>query len=182
MVADIDRARDALHSIPPDLPRDEWVRVGMAAQAAGLDFDAFNDWSAGAGNYDARAVADTWRSFKPGKGVGPGTLYREAAGHGWRMGEGKPQQRPQQAPRKAAQPPRKPAPGMSPAEVWARCEPASWEHGYAPAWLRDAIEYTRTNQTTTDAAEQASHVASRRARDAAVKALAKPAEVGILVD
>ena len=54
--------------------------------------------------------------------------------------------------------------------------------GYAPAWLRDAIEYTRTNQTTTDAAEQASHVASRRTRDAAVKALAKPAEVGILAD
>lgn len=59
---------------------------------------------------------------------------------------------------------------------------SSPDGGYAPAWLRDAIEYTRTNQTTTDAAEQASHVASRRARDAAVKALAKPAEVGILAD
>jgi len=133
MAADIDRARDALHSIPPDLTRDEWVRVGMAAQAAGLDFDAFNDWSAGAGNYDARAAADTWRSFKPGKGVGPGTLFREAAGHGWRMGESKPQQRQQQAPRKAAEPQRKPAPGMSPAEVWARCEPATWEHPYIAA-------------------------------------------------
>ena len=54
--------------------------------------------------------------------------------------------------------------------------------GYAPAWLRDAIEYTRTNQTTTDAAEQAGHVAARRTRDAAVKALAKPAEAGILAD
>jgi len=69
MAADLDRARDALHAIPPDLPRDEWVRAGMAAQAAGLDFDAFNDWSAQAGNYDERAARDTWRSFKPGRGV-----------------------------------------------------------------------------------------------------------------
>ncbi|MDU7587281.1 MAG: AAA family ATPase, partial [Acidovorax sp.] len=132
MAADLDRARDALHAIPPDLPRDEWVRAGMAAQAAGLDFDAFNDWSAQAGNYDERAARDTWRSFKPGRGVGAGTLYRVAAEHGWRM-DGKPQQRPPQAPRKAAEPPRKPAPGMSPAEVWARCEPATAAHPYITA-------------------------------------------------
>lgn len=130
MLADIDRARDALQSIPPDLPRDEWVRAGMAAQAAGLDFDTFNDWSAGGGNYDARDARDTWRSFKPGKGVGAGTLFRVAAEHGWRMGEGKPLQRPQQAPRRAAEPPRKPAPGTSPAEVWSRCEAATVAHGY----------------------------------------------------
>jgi len=133
MAADLDRARDALHAIPPDLPRDEWVRAGMVAQAAGLDFDAFNDWSAQAGNYDERAARDTWRSFKPGRGVGAGTLYRVAAEHGWRMGEGKPQQRPPQVPRKAAEPPHKPAPGMSPAEVWARCEPATATHPYIVA-------------------------------------------------
>ena len=133
MMHDIAKAIDALHAIPPDLPRDEWVRAGMAAQAAGLDFDAFNDWSAQAGNYDERAARDTWRSFKPGRGVGAGTLYRVAAEHGWRMGEGKPQQRPMQAPKKATEPPRKPAPGMSPAEVWARCEPASAAHPYITA-------------------------------------------------
>ena len=133
MAADLERARDALHAIPPDLPRDEWVRAGMAAQAAGLDFDAFNDWSAQAGNYDERAARDTWRSFKPGRGVGAGTLYRVAAEHGWRMGEGKPQHKAAQAPRKAAEPPRKPAPGMSPAEVWNRCEPATAAHGYIVA-------------------------------------------------
>ncbi len=132
-MADTAKAIDALHAIPPDLPRDEWVKVGMAAQAAGLDFDAFNDWSAQAGNYDERAARDTWRSFKPGRGVGAGTLFRVGAEHGWRMGEGKPQQRPMQAPRKAAEPPRKPAPGMGPAEVWNRCEPATWEHGYIVA-------------------------------------------------
>ena len=128
MLTDTAKAIDALHSIPPDLPRDEWVKVGMGAHAAGVDFDTFDAWSAGAGNYDAAASRDVWRSIKPGKGVGAGTLFRMAAENGWRMGEGKPQQRQQQAPRKAAEPPRKPAPGMSPAEVWNRCEPPwkSW--------------------------------------------------------
>jgi len=130
---DTAKAIDALHAIPPDLPRDEWVRVGMAAHAAGLDFDTFDAWSAGAGNYDAAASRDVWKSIKPGKGIGPGTLYRVGAEHGWRMGEGKPQQRAAQAPKKAAEPPRKPAPGMSPAEVWARCEPASAAHPYITA-------------------------------------------------
>lgn len=130
---DTAKAIDALHSIPPDLPRDEWVKVAMAAHAAGVDFDTFDAWSAGAGNYNAAASRDVWRSIKPGKGVGAGTLYRKAAENGWRTGEGKPQQRQQQAPRKAAEPPRKPAPGMSPAEVWARCEAASAAHGYIVA-------------------------------------------------
>lgn len=130
MMVDAAKAIGALHSIPPSLSRDEWVRVGMAAQAAGLSFDTFNDWSAGADNYDARAAADTWRSLKPGKGVGAGTLFRVAAEHGWRMGEGKPRQRPQPAPRQATESPKLRAPGMAPAEVWARCIPATWEHGY----------------------------------------------------
>lgn len=131
MAADIDRARDALHAIPPDLPRDEWVRAGMAAQAAGLDFDAFNDWSAQAGNYDARAAADTWRSIRPGRGVGAGTLYREAAAHGWRMDGNKPQHSPSKAAARPVEPPRKPAPGAGPAEVWSRSKPADFMHPYA---------------------------------------------------
>ena len=133
MAADTDRAREALHAIPPDLPRDEWVKVGMGAHAAGVDFDTFDAWSASAGNYNAAASRDVWRSIKPGKGVGAGTLFRMAAENGWRMGEGKPQQRAAQAPKKAAEPPRKPAPGMSPAEVWNRCEAATAAHGYIVA-------------------------------------------------
>ena len=119
MMADTAKAIDALRSIPPDLPRDEWVRAGMAAHAAGLDFDAFDQWSAGADNYTAAAARDVWRSIKPGN-VGAGTLYHMAGEHGWRM-DGKPSARPAPATRKAAEPPRKPAPGMAPAEVWNRC-------------------------------------------------------------
>jgi hypothetical protein len=47
---DINRARDALHSIPPDLSRDEWVKAGMGFHAAGGDFETFDQWSAPAGS------------------------------------------------------------------------------------------------------------------------------------
>lgn len=137
---DLERARDALHFIPPDLPREEWVKAGMAAHAAGLDFDEFDNWSAGAGNYDARAARDTWHSFKPSKGVGIGTLFKMATENGWSDDGKKPQQRPvvdyeailqklMHAP-KSAKPPRKLALGMSPGEVWNRCEAATHAHPY----------------------------------------------------
>lgn len=131
MLNDLARASDALYSIPPDVPRDDWVRAGMAAQSAGLDFDAFNDWSAQAGNYDERDARDTWRSFKPGKGLGAGTLYKMAAElGGWRMGGDKPQRA---APAKKVEQPRKPAPGMGAADVWSRCEAATNSHAYIAA-------------------------------------------------
>ena len=124
MMADTERARAALQSIPPDCDRDTWVRAGMAAHAAGLDFEDFDTWSAQAGNYDARAARDTWRSFKAGKGVGAGTLHRMAGEHGHQ------QERPSKPPKRAATPPPAPRPGMAPADVWARCEPATWAHPY----------------------------------------------------
>jgi putative DNA primase/helicase len=134
MLADLSRASDALYSIPPDLPRDEWVRCGMAAQAAGLDFDAFNDWSAQAANYQANDCRDMWRSIKPGKGVGAGTLYKIAAENGWRISGDKPQSKPAARPAtRPAEPPRKPAPGNSAAEVFGRGEPATNQHGYIVA-------------------------------------------------
>lgn len=133
MATDLDRARDALHAIPPDVPRDAWVRAGMAAQAAGLDFDTFDQWSAQAGNYDANAARDTWRSFKPGKGVGAGTLFKLASENGWRMSEGRPEQRPAKPDARPAAAPRKPADGMGAADVWARCEAATSAHPYIVA-------------------------------------------------
>lgn len=134
MLSDTARASDALYAIPPDLPRDEWVRVGMAAQSAGLDFDAFNDWSAQATNYSERGARDTWRSFTPGKGVGEGTLYKLAAERGWRMGADKPpRQVPASATTRPTEPPRKPIPGMTANDVWGRCESATNSHGYIAA-------------------------------------------------
>lgn len=129
MLNDTDRAIDALHSIPPDIERDSWVRAGMAAHAAGLDFDAFNGWSAGAGNYSEAAARETWRSFKPGKGVGAGTLYRMAAEHGWRMNGDKPQTK-HKPPTRPVEAPAKPRAGMGAAEIWERCEHATSGHPY----------------------------------------------------
>ena len=130
---DLDRARDALQFIPPDLPRDEWLTVGMAAHAAGLQFDDFNAWSAAAGNYSERDARDTWRSFKPGKGIGAGTLFKVAADHGRRRegaaSHGR-QTRPAQAPARPVEPPKAPRPGMGAGEVWGRCKPAPPGHGY----------------------------------------------------
>lgn len=124
MMNDTERARAALQAIPPDCDRDTWVRAGMAAHAAGLDFEDFDSWSAQAGNYNARAARDTWRSFKAGKGVGAGTLHRMAGEHGHQQAS------PSKATKRAVVTPPAPRPGMAPADVWARCEPATWAHGY----------------------------------------------------
>jgi len=121
--ADIDIARAALWAIPADLPRDGWVKAGMAAHAAGLTFDDFDQWSAQAESYDARAVRDTWRSFKPGKGIGPGTLFDMAAKHGHTQARAEPRT---PLARQAAQK----APGATAAAVWGRCEPATNTHPY----------------------------------------------------
>ena len=117
---DTDRARDALHSIPPDLPRDQWVKAGMAAHAAGLGLDDFDTWSAQADTYNAQACRATFRSFKtsPG-GVGAGALFGMARDHGWSDGNAQ-RQAPAKATTRTAEPPRKPAPGMSAAD---RVEP-----------------------------------------------------------
>jgi len=115
----LDRAREALQAIPPDLPREEWVRAGMAAHAAGIDFEEFDSWSAGGANYDQRAARDTWRSFKPDRGIGPGTLFELAKRHGWSAVVTN-DHRPRSAP---------PA-GPTPAEVFERFTPATPEHPY----------------------------------------------------
>ncbi len=134
MMADTDRAHDALNAIPHDLPRDDWHKVGRAAIAAGLDVDALIDWSRNAGNFKSEQdVRAAFKTITPEGGTGAGTLYKIAAGHGWRMNGDKPEQRPMQVTRKAAEPPRKPAPGNGPAGVWSRAVEATNEHSYIKA-------------------------------------------------
>ena len=132
----LNRARQALHAIPPDLPRDEWVIVGMAAQAAELGFDDFNEWSAGADSYKERDARAAWRSFKPGKGVGAGTLFKLAHEHGMRRDSpvGRPHMsRPGKPAERPLQPVKPSRHGVGAAEVWGRCKPAKAEHGYIVA-------------------------------------------------
>ncbi|ARK78161.1 helicase [Burkholderia pseudomallei] len=81
---DAARAREALFSLSAGCSRDEWVRAGMAAKAAGLSEDDFLEWSATGDNYggvrDARSV---WRSIKADGGIGEGTLFKMAKDTGW---------------------------------------------------------------------------------------------------
>lgn len=129
---ELKKARDALFSIPPDISRDEWIKVGMAAQAAGLAFDDFNDWSAQAANYEPTAASDAWKSFKLGKGIGPGTLFKTAATHGWRKDSSGERhfKRQRKGPRQAKL---KGCSESNAVEVWNRCEPATHAHPYVVA-------------------------------------------------
>lgn len=79
---DTSQAVDALYAIPPDMAHDEWVKVGMAFHAAGGDYDTWNEWSSGAASYQLSKARDAWRSFKPGGGVGAGTLFHIAGEYG----------------------------------------------------------------------------------------------------
>jgi hypothetical protein len=45
-VTDQDRAASALRHLDPTCPHEEWVRLGMAAKAAGLTVDDSHTWCA----------------------------------------------------------------------------------------------------------------------------------------
>jgi putative DNA primase/helicase len=79
--------RDALASIPPDLDRETWVRLGMAIKAElGADgFDVWDGWSQAAKDYRETDARDTWRSIKAGGRVRIGTLFHLAQQHGFRF-------------------------------------------------------------------------------------------------
>lgn len=84
--SETDRARAALFAIPPDLPREEWVKVSMGAHSAQVPFQDWLAWCEMAGPpiFNHNDAVSTWRSFddKPG-GIGPGTLFHVAKQHGW---------------------------------------------------------------------------------------------------
>jgi len=125
---DIERARNALQSLPPDLNREDWTRAGMAAKAAGLALEDFTDWSSRGDNYAGpKDCASVWASFK-GDGIGPGTLFHLAFSHGWKD-SAKPQR--QATPRQAKPSPQRAQPDA--AGIWGVCEPASPQHAYITA-------------------------------------------------
>lgn len=118
----------------------------MAAKAAGLQFDDFDQWSATAGNYAGQAdCASVWRSIREDGGIQAATLFALAKAAGWQEHNG-PQQRPHQTREKAAQGPQQPEQGKRPPfdlqAAWEAGEPATAAHGYitrkqgSPAGLR----------------------------------------------
>ena len=126
----IERERDALHSIDPSLSREDWLKAAMAAKAAGLQFDDFHNWSATAGNYksenDCRTV---WKSIKPDGGVTAASLFQMAREHGWHDTNGRLKNvsgYPSRTQSEIIAPaPVKQAESAKAAEIWAYCIPAT---------------------------------------------------------
>ena len=79
-----DDASAALAYIPPDLLREEWVRVLTACKAAGLPESDARAWSAGGATFNERNFRDVWRSLSTDGGIGAGTLFFIAKEHGYR--------------------------------------------------------------------------------------------------
>ena len=125
-----ERARSALRSIDPGCAREEWVKAGMGAKAAGLDFDDFHNWSAGAGNYkDEAECRSVWRSIKEGS-VTAASLFHTAKAAGWTDDVTVCTERPQsrQNERQLEQPSKRPL--LDPATLWSECQPATAAHEY----------------------------------------------------
>jgi putative DNA primase/helicase len=109
--AERERILSALHAVPAGCDRKTWVRVGMAAKAAGLDFAEFDAWSGTADNYGGeRETRDVWNSFTTDGGIGAGTLFTVAREHGWSdratAAPAEPRQRPRQKPAAVSAPAR----------------------------------------------------------------------------
>lgn len=62
---DLKNAEAALFAISPDIPYDEWMRVGMAAQAAGISFAVFDQWSSGGQAYKKADTLRLWKKSSP---------------------------------------------------------------------------------------------------------------------
>jgi hypothetical protein len=127
---EIERARSALWSLDAGTDRDTWVKHAMGAKAAGLDFDAWHEWSATAGNYtneaDCRSV---WRSIKPGP-VGEGSLFHAARAAGWTDDGEAPANRPQSRQERPKQPEASRPPLHDPKALWDACTAATADHPY----------------------------------------------------
>ena len=130
MVNDLDRAHDALHFLDAGCDRETWHKIGRAAIAAGVTVDALDAWSSTADNYaGTRDVQAAFRTIKADGGTGAGTLFLLARDAGWTDNStGTQRQAPAQT--RPVAPPRQPSPGMSPADVWSRCEAATDAHPY----------------------------------------------------
>ena len=116
-------AKAALQFLDPGSDRETWVRVLMAAKAAGVDESAAVAWSAAGPNFiGERDVRSVWRSIRADGGIGPGTLYGMARAAGWKARQGDDSRHPRPTLPIAAR--------TSAAAVWERCSPATASHGY----------------------------------------------------
>ena len=141
----------ALTYISASTDRPQWARIASGIKHEFADdtgFTLFDTWSAKGDNYNTKATRETWKSLKADGGsrgkVSGRTILFEAKAAGFDLAawhrehdtqntaSGQPQQARQRT-RTTPEPTRKPAPGMSPAEVWERSEPATFQQQYIDA-------------------------------------------------
>ena len=85
---DLRTAERMLSFVPDCEDRETWLAMGMALKSEYGDaaFDAWDRWSQGGGNYNAKACRASWRGFKArAGGIGIGTLIKFAKDGGYRF-------------------------------------------------------------------------------------------------
>lgn len=136
MIAELDRARDALYAIDPGCERETWVKVAMGAKAAGLSVETFIDWSSTADNYGGEAdCRSVWKSINGSGGIGPATLFGMARDAGWRDEANGHDRTPQKAPEPPKPRPRTEGQAFDCKAAWDAFEAATVAHGYVAAKL-----------------------------------------------
>ncbi|UXF50794.1 MAG: DNA primase [Haloquadratum phage sp.] len=79
----------ALNTISPDLPHNEWIKIGYAVHdwdAGSTGKSVFESWSRQSDKWDAnaqRSIDNIWSSASQGNGVTVGTLVYKATNNGW---------------------------------------------------------------------------------------------------
>ena len=127
---ELERARSAFWSLDPGTDRDTWVRYAMSAKAAGIDFEEFNNWSAGAANYkNETECRSVWNSIKEG-GVTAASLFRAALASGWTDDITVRAERPQSHQNERQQEQSSKPPLIKPETLWSECKPVSASHEY----------------------------------------------------
>lgn len=82
----VQRLESALQALPPDMPHDDWVQVGMAVKAALGDggFRLWDYWSGKGAKYPGSdTLRRKWDSFR-GAGVTEATVFGLAKAAGWK--------------------------------------------------------------------------------------------------
>jgi putative DNA primase/helicase len=81
---------EALGFISPDMPREDWVRIGMAIKSEYPNqegFSLFDGWSESGATYKVADCSATWRSINAGGGITIASLFHEAKANGWKSGK-----------------------------------------------------------------------------------------------
>ncbi len=70
--------------VSPDIPRDEWVKIGMAIKSEfPYAFELFDDWSKTGRTYNSKDSRATWKSIKPEGGITIKSLFFTAQKQGF---------------------------------------------------------------------------------------------------